>query len=108
MSLVHTAPVPAGLILDLVSQVGSSKQGRACRLRSSLGARTELCRMGGGAHTEPSLHGEVGTQLGSSWCSCLDPGTQPWLCLSLPSPGIPNCTVESKKPGPGEDRGVDS
>jgi hypothetical protein len=37
----------------------------------------------------------------SSWCSCLDSRAQPWLCLSLPSPGIPDCTLDSNRPGPG-------
>lgn len=111
VSLVHTAPVPAGLILDPFSRMGSAKQGRACGIRSSLGMRTKLRHEGwggGGAHTEPSLCGveEDRPQLGSSWCSCLASGAQPWLRLSLPSPGIPDYILDSNRRGLGEDRCV--
>lgn len=92
-------------------RMGSAKQGRACGIRSSLGMRTKLRHEGwggGGAHMETSLRGVEGdrSQPGSSWCSCLASGAQPWLRLSLPSPGIPGYTLDSNRRGLGEDRCV--
>lgn len=82
--LVNTTPVPASLILDPSSQVGSEQQPW-----DSAGdeGRVLPCRMGGKAHTEPLLsRGEEDRPyLGPSWCSWLGSGN-PASALPLLAP----------------------